>query len=133
MQDKFEKIKHTLKHLYQLQKRHLETFTGENLLDVENQSDERAREFDGLMNRVNDFIKAAKEEKTEDTESMLIFLNDSITALLEQNRAIETKVRGLKDSMEKDMKKLSRGKKAIGSYRSNTASSADPLVISITN
>jgi ABC-type transporter Mla subunit MlaD len=133
MEDKLKQVEETLNKLHDLQASHLEDFNKEELPDLERQSAERSHEVDKLMKSVNGIVSIVESTNKTNSESMVFFLNNKISTLLEQNKALEIKVQDFKEKMKKNMKKISTGKQAIGSYRSSAAVSNNPKVLSITN
>jgi len=133
MNNEAKKIERSLNRLHDLQASQLESFGKDILPDLEKQSAQRNIEVDDLTRRVIKFEKQLKNNGAVITESFMPDFNDRIAALLEQNRALETKVRTMRDSIKQGMTTVSKGKKAIGSYRSSARVSNNPKVISITN
>ncbi len=133
MEKKFTKVEETLNRLDDLHRTHMESFDREVLPDLEKQSAERAVEVDRLMKRVGGLIKLAQTQTMTSTESMMLTINDRVTILLEQNKALRTKVQASRDGIEDNLKQISKGKKVISSYRSSAAVSNNPRVLSITN
>jgi len=133
MEKEFKKIQETINRLYDLQTDHLEAFKKKPVPDLEKQSAERSNEVAKLMKSVNGFVKMAENKSGTTTESMLLSLNGKISTLLDQNKALETKVHEFRNGIKKSMKQISKGKQVIGSYRSSTAVSNNPRVISVTN
>jgi len=133
MEKEFKNIEDILNRLQGLQKNHLESFDKKVLPDLEKQSVERNIEVEKLMKNVSCFIKTAENKNSENAESMIHTLNDRITTLLEQNKALETKVHLFRDGIKNEMKQVAKGRKVIQSYQSSTAVSNNPNVISITN
>jgi exopolyphosphatase/pppGpp-phosphohydrolase len=133
MEKEFYKIHETINRLYALQTGHLEAFKKKPIPDLEKQSAERGDEVVRLVKSVNKFVKMARNKQGVATESMLLSLNNKITTLLEQNKALETKVKDFRDRIKKNMKQVSKGKQVIGSYRSSNLVSNNPRVISVTN
>lgn len=133
MEKEFKKTKVILNRLHDLQASHLASFDKADLPDLEKQSAQRNIEVKKLMKRVGKLIKLSKIKNTAETESLLIFLNDRITELLEQNNALETKVTEVKNNIKNNMKQVSKGTKVIGSYRSSKAASYKPRVMNITS
>ena len=133
MEKEFKKIQETINRLYDLQKDHLEALKKKPIPDLEKQSAERSNEVAKLMKSVNEFVKMAENESGTTTESMLLSLNSRISTLLDQNKALETKVHDFRNGIKKSMKQISKGKQVIGSYRSSMAVSNNPRVISVTN
>ncbi len=133
MENEFKQIENTLNRLYYLQTNHLDAFDKNELPDLEKQSRERSREVDTLMRRITGFIKTAEKTNNTNTESMLVSLNNQITSLLEQNRALETKVKTFRDEIKNSMKRVSKGKQVIGSYKSSASALNNPKAISLTN
>jgi len=133
MEKEFKNIEKILSRLQGLQENHLESFDKKDLPDLEKQSVERNIEVEKLMKSVSDFVKITENKNSENTESMIHILNDRITTLLEQNKALETKVHLFRDGIKNEMKQVATGRKVIQSYQSSTAVSNNPNVISITN
>ena len=129
--------------LYDLHECHTVSFNQQDLQDLAKQSYDREMEVGLLIKRVkrvSKLIELSEEHTSEaqtgdkiDTHSILLSLNDRVTVLLEQNKALTTKVAAYRDTLKKGMKQISKGKKAIHSYRSSQAVSNNPKVISITN
>ncbi len=133
MEKKLKKVEETLNRLDDLHRTHMESFDKEVLPDLEKQSAERAIEVDRLMKRVGGLVKLAQTQTRATTESMMLSLNDRVTILLEQNKALRTKVKASRGQIENNLKQISKGKKVISSYRSSAAVSNNPRVLSITN
>lgn len=132
MKKKIKAVEETLNRLYALQVNHLASFGKQALPDLEKQSAERNIEVARLIRNVNTLLERIEIKTEADTESMLFFLNDRITGLLEQNKALEKKVHAVRENIKKNMKQVAKGKTVIGSYRSS-ASACTPKVISISN
>ena len=133
MEKEFKKIEAILNRLHDLQKDHIESFNAKALPDLEQQSQERQIEVEVLMKSVAGFVKTAENKSNAEAESMVVNLNKRITALLEQNKALETKVNLFKDGIKNEMKQVAKGRKVIQSYQSSAAVLNNPNVISITN
>ncbi|HAR34221.1 MAG TPA: hypothetical protein DCR95_09095 [Desulfobacter sp.] len=133
MKKNFKAVEDTLNRLYDLQTDHLASFDKQVLPDLEQQSAERDIEVSRLIRNVDILVKQLEIETGTETESMLFFLNDRVTGLLDQNRALEVKVKAVRDNIKNRMKQLSKGTSVIGSYRSSAAAAYTPKVISITN
>lgn len=129
----FEKLETAIKKFEVLQSKHLESFDDDKLPDLEKQSDERHHEIKNLLEAVSQFIRDSKSQDTTRMASDIKYFNNRITALLEQNKIIEARVIKLKDRLKKGMIHISKGKKAIGSYRSYNAASNKPRVLSVSN
>ena len=133
MKKTLKKVEETLNRLDDLHKAHMKSFDKEVLPDLEKQSADRAIEVDRLMKRVEGLVKLSQMQTRENTESIIITLNERVTILLEQNKALITKVHASRDRIKNNMKQISKGKKVISSYRSSAAVSNNPRVLSITN
>lgn len=133
MKKKLKAVEDTLNRLYDLQADHLASFDKQDLPDLEQQSAERGIEVSRLIRNVDTLVKQLKAETGTETESMLFFLKDRVTGLLEQNRALEVKVHAVRDNIKNRMKQVSKGTSVIGSYRSSAVAAYTPKVISITN
>lgn len=135
MKKEFLKVEETLNRLQDLHKNHIESFDQKILPDLEKQSADREIEVGILIKSVRELVDLAADQTGEgvNTESMIFRLNDRVTNLLEQNKVLRTKVSALRDQLKKGMNRVSKGKKAISSYRSSEAVSNTPRVISITN
>ena len=133
MKKKFKAVEDTLNRLYDLQADQLASFDKQALPDLEQQSAERDIEVSRLIRNVNTLIKQLKAETGSEAESMLFFLKDRVTGLLEQNRALEVKVHAVRDNIKDGMKQVSKGTSVLGAYRSSAAAAYTPKVISITN
>ncbi len=133
MEEKLKDIEDTLKRLHKIQASHLEEFRKKDLPDLDKQSAERSLEVDKLMKSVNDVVTLIKNTDNATSESMVLFLNKRISTLLEQNNELEIKVKDFKNNLKNGMKKISTGKKVIGSYRSSAVVANDPKVLSISN
>jgi len=131
MEKKIKAVEETLNRLYALQANHLASFGKQALPDLEKQSAERNIEVARLIRNVNTLLKRIEIKTEADTESMF-FLNDRITGLLEQNKALEKKVHAVRENIKKNIKQVVKGKTVIGSYRSSAAAYT-PRVISISN
>jgi predicted nucleic acid-binding Zn-ribbon protein len=135
MEKEFKKVEETLNRLQALHKDHIESFDQEVLPDLSQQSEIREIEVGMLVKNVKKLIVLAENQTGEgvNTKSMILRLNDRVTTLLEQNKTLETKVSSFRDQLKNSMNQVSKGKKAISSYRSSTAVSNNPKVISITH
>jgi predicted nucleic acid-binding Zn-ribbon protein len=133
MEKKLQKIEETLNRLDNLHKTHMASFNREVLPDLEKQSVERAIEVKRLMKRISGLVQLAQTQTSATSESMMLSLNDRVTTLLEQNKALRTKVTASRDRIKNNLKQISKGKKVISSYRSSAAVSNNPRVLSITN
>ncbi len=137
METTFKHIKGIIDRLQSLYTEHLLSFDKEELPDLDRQTADRTMEMELLMKEINNFVKRAEspEGQRNDTESMLRSFNDRITAIREQNSALELKVTALKNGLQKEMARVSKGKKVIGAYRSPAArTNATPCrVLSIAN
>ena len=135
MRKNFKAVEETLNRLHDLQADHLASFDEQALPDLEQQSAERDIEVSRLIRNVNTLVKQLETETETgaEAESMLFFLNNRVTKLLEQNRALEVKVHAVRDNIKNRMKQVSKGTSVIGSYRSSAAAAYAPKVISITN
>lgn len=131
MEKEFKGVEETLKRLHELQENQLASFSEKAVPDLETQSSERNIEVGKLMKSLSDFMKLAENENGAATECMLTVLNNHVTILLEQNKALETKVKNFRDDIQKNMNQVSKGKKVIGSYRSSAAILNTPKVISL--
>jgi len=133
MEKQIEKIEESLKRLHDLHKDHMASFDQKALPDLEKQSYDREIEMGLLIKRIGKLLELSETRKNGDRGSIFHRLNDRITLLLEQNKALTTKVTAYRDTLKNGMKQISKGKKAIHSYRSSQAVSNNPKVISITN
>jgi hypothetical protein len=133
MKKNFNAVEETLNRLHDIQAEHLASFDKQALPDLEQQSAERCIEVSRLIRTVDTLVKQLETETGAETESMLFFLNNRVTKLLEQNRALEVKVHAVRDNIKNRMKQLSKGTSVIGSYRSSAAAASKAKVISITN
>jgi hypothetical protein len=133
MKKNFKAVEDTLNRLNHLQADHLASFDKQALPDLEQQSAERGIEVSRLIRNVNTLLKQLETETGAETESMLFFLKDRVTGLLEQNRALELKAHAVRDNIKNRMKQVSKGTSVIGSYRSSAAAAQTPKVINITN
>ncbi len=133
MEKEFKKVEETLNRLDDLHRTHMESFDKDFLPDLEKQSADRAVEVETLVKRIGGLVKIAQTQTRADTESMMLTLNDRVTILLEQNKALRTKVHTSRDCIKNNLKQISKGKKVISSYRSSAAVSNNPRVLSITN
>ena len=133
MEKEFKNVEDTLNRLDDLHKIHMESFDHDVLPDLEKQSADRAVEVETLVKRIRGLVKLAQTQTRENTESMMFVLNDRVTILLEQNKALRTKVHTSRDCIKNNLKQISKGKKVISSYRSSAAVSNNPRVLSITN
>lgn len=133
MEKNLKKVEETLNRLEDLHRTHMESFDRDILPDLEKQSAERAVEVDRLMKRVGGLAKLAQTQTRATTESMMLTLNERVTILLEQNMVLRTKVKASRGRIENTLKQISKGKKAIGAYRSSVVVLNNPRVLSITN
>ena len=132
MGKEFKLIEERINRLYDMHKIHMASFEKEALPDLKNQSKERESEVKALMKDVKKLLPTAENKTGLHVESMILGLKNRVTTLLEQNKALRTKVSAVKDRLRKDMNQVSKGKTVICSYRSATAVSNNPRVISIT-
>lgn len=132
MEKEFKKVKVILNRLQDLHASHLAAFDKADLPDLEKQSAQRNIEVEKLMKSVGKLATLAQIKNTAEAESILVFLNDRIIELLEQNNALEIKATEVKNNIKNNMKQISKGTKVIGSYRSSKAASYEPRVINIT-
>ncbi|MCP4118202.1 MAG: hypothetical protein GY737_22950 [Desulfobacteraceae bacterium] len=132
MENEFLRIKKTLKKLDELHMSHFESFDNDSVPDLEEQSAERETEVENLKESISRFLTMAEIEPHGDAEAMMLFLNNRITNLLEQNNALEIKVVAYREKIRNSMKQISRGKQAIGSYGSSAGLVNKPKVISLT-
>lgn len=135
MEKEFKKVEDTLMRLQDLHKNHMESFDQKVLPDLEKQSKNREVEVGMLVKSVSKLVKLVENQtgKGESTKAMILNLNNRVTTLLEQNKMLETKVSAFRDQLKKSMNQVSKGKSSISSYRSSTAVSNNPRVISITH
>lgn len=133
MEKILKKVERTLHRLQDLHKIHMKSFDQEALPDLERQSQDRDIEMGVLMKSISTLLELAKNETGENTKSMLHALTEKMDPLLEQNKVLETRVSAFRDQLKKEMKQVSKGRNVISSYRSSTAASTKPRVISITN
>ncbi|EIM64666.1 hypothetical protein [Desulfobacter postgatei] len=133
MKKNFKAVEDTLNRLYDIQADHLASFDKQALPDLEQQSAERDIEVSRLIRNVDILVKQQQIETGAETESMVFFLNNRVTKLLEQNRALQVKVHAVRDNIKNRMKQLSKGTSVIGSYRSSATAASKAKVISITN
>ncbi|MFO7752543.1 MAG: hypothetical protein R6V41_05435 [Desulfobacteraceae bacterium] len=117
MEQQYQKVNKAMNSLFEIQDRHMASFSGDTLPDLENQSAERKEAMNHLQDQVNAFISAVEKDTGSEAQSMMQFFNQRITTLLEQNRTIENRVKAVKDSIGKSMKQLSKGRKGLQSYR----------------
>ncbi len=133
MEEKCKQTADTISRLRDLQENHLASFTTDRLPDLEKQSDERNIVVAQLMETVNELVSMSENKHDMATENLLQNINQQITDLLEQNKALALKVTAFKTDIKTKMGQVSKGKKTISSYRSSTAISNRPKVISISN
>ncbi|SDT85710.1 hypothetical protein [Desulfobacula phenolica] len=133
MEKKFKAVEATLDRLNDLQAIHLASFDSQDLPDLEQQSAERDTEVAQLMRDINILVEQVDIKNEVETKSRFLFFNDLITGLLEQNKALETKIHAIRNNLKNSMKHVSKGKNVIGSYRSSAAVNYKPKVISISN
>jgi DNA-directed RNA polymerase beta' subunit len=133
MENEFRQIRETLNRLDTIQMSHIESFDTTLMPDLEHQLSERTEAFDKLKKQVNRFIANTNNGNTADTESMTIGFIDRINTLIAQNKVLEKRVTDHRDGLQKSLKKISRGKKAIGSYGSPSSVSNRPRAINLTN
>ncbi len=134
METEFNDIKQLLDSIHEMQQRHIKTFNTDHVQpDIEQQSAEREAAFNTLKQKVAGFITLTENSSHEDAKSMLAGINESISGLMEQNRVLEASVIKHKDRLQKNLKQISRGKQALGSYKSPAVVKNRPKVISLTN
>jgi len=133
MENEFKIIETALNRLHDIQLSHLDSFDKKGLPDLEKQSEERNIEIDKLLKGINEFVELANEKQGASAETMLSFLSDKVTILLEQNKVLEIKVLAFKDGLKKGMKQISKGNQAISSYKSSNSVLNNPKVVSVTN
>lgn len=132
MEKEFKQIERRINRLYDLHEIYLASFEKDAVPDLEKRSQERESEVKALFKDVKRFLATAENKTETHAKSMILALKNRMITLLEQNKTLQTKASVVKGRLEKDMKQVSKGKKAIGSYRSSTAVSNSPKVISIT-
>jgi len=132
MEQAFKKVQETLNRLYEMHKSHMDAFDKELLPDLEKQSRERDIEVATLVKNVSNLAIKAENKTGINAESMILAINDRVTILLEQNKALQEKVTMVRDRLKNSMEQISKGKKVIRSYRSSAAVSNKPKAISIT-
>lgn len=115
-----------------IHEQHINAFDHELLPDLEAQSHERALAVERLENKITSFIKIVQGQQTPETDEGMISFIDRISALLQQNRILESKVRCHKEGIERSMKTISVGKKVLHSYGSPSFGLNRPKIISYT-
>lgn len=133
MEKKCKQAADEISRLRDMQENHLASFTRDSLPDLEKQSVERNIVVAQLMKTVKELIFLAENKHDTTTENQLQNINRQITHLLEQNKALAVKVTAFKTDIKAKMGQVSKGKKTISCYRSSTAISNRPKVISISN
>lgn len=133
MEKELKKVEATINALYDLHQIHMASFDNEILPDLEKQSKDRELEVRTLVKCITRLIQTAEKETRTDVKSIILGLNERVTGLLEQNKALQKKVIVFRDELKERMNQVSKGKKVIGSYRSSAAVSNNPKVISITS
>jgi hypothetical protein len=132
MKKKFQDIKDAFDKLEKIQLDHIDSFDRELMPDLECQTLERTKEFDLLKESVTQWINRDEPGNDANTESMVHYFIERIHILLNQNEALEKKVRVHKDHLQQSLKNLSRGKQAIGAYGSPSSVTNRPRAINIT-
>ncbi|WDP89777.1 MAG: hypothetical protein HUN04_08660 [Desulfobacter sp.] len=130
MEKKFTHITGILDRLECLYSDHLDSFKGDELPDLDMQTRVRDLELKRLMAEISGFIKAAETNTQGHTESMLKCFHDRIADILEKNKTLERKVAAHKKELQKKMARVTRGRNAIGAYRTPGAANR---VLSIAN
>ena len=129
----YKKISQTIEDLAKIQEKQIDSFDCELLPDIKQQCVERNRAIGNLVKKINIFSKRISEQQTgenpEGHENGVIILINRISALLEQNRTLENKVRIYKDGIEQSLKRISTGKKTIKLYGSPASVLNRPRVI----
>ena len=133
MEEKYKQVENTISILRDLQENHLASFTKNSLPDLENQSVERNIVVAQLIKNVKELVLMLGNKHDMATEDLLQNINHQVTHLLEQNKALVAKVTAFKTDIKAKMGQVSKGKKTISCYRSSTAISNTPKVISISN
>ncbi len=133
MKKGFHHINATLIRLEKIQANHIESFNTEILPDLEHQMIERNEAFRILKKDVGKFLKDTGPGKEADTESMMYIFIERINTLITQNKALEKKVIAHRNGLRESMKRMSIGKKIIGSYGSPSSVSNRPRAINFTN
>ena len=134
MENQFRQIRDTLNQLDTIQMSHIKSFDTTLMPDLEHQLAERTEVFGKLKKQVNRFIaKTGNDDNTTDTESMIIGFTERINTLIAQNKVLEKRVKEHRNGLQESLKKISRGKKAIGSYGSPSSVSNRPRAINLTN
>jgi hypothetical protein len=135
MEKIIKRIDEALNRLQNLHKHHMESFDQKSLPDLQRQSENREIEVSVLMASVKELVTLAEIQTGEgvDIESIMNRFYERVATLLEQNKALETRVSAFREQLRNNMKQVSKGKNAIGLYRSSTVVSNSPRVISITN
>lgn len=133
MEDKYMQVADTISRLRDLQEKHLASFTKDSLPDLEKQSVERNIVVAQLMKTVKELVLLAENKHDMVAENLLQNISHQVTHLLEQNKTLAVKVTAFKTDIKTKMGQVSKGKKTISRYRSSTAISNRPKVISISN
>lgn len=132
MNTPFKQINLTLNRLEGMMTEQIESFGEKDLPDLEQQSFDRDRAIETLKTDIEIF-RAWVEKSPEDKRSSTEYVNNRITDLLGIYQRLEKKVCIFRDNLKKNMQQVSKGKKAIRSYRSSYAVVRSPKVLSITN
>ncbi len=134
MRNEFLKIQQSIDTYQALQAEQISSFdVGRDLPDLMSQSHEREVLTSKLMRRIGFFMKMVNKQRPPNSEVMLIQLNEGLVDILAQNQILEKKIKQLRDSIEKRMTQVSKGRQVMGGYRSSVAGYKTPRVISITN
>lgn len=140
MGNELSQITELINNLEDIHMDHISSFNMELMPDLEKQSIERSKIVDKLGEKIHYLINNINFKHISDDEPLdsdtdyeaILLFKKRIFTLLEQNRALEKKVRAHKDSIQKSMKKVSKGRQAINSYGSSTSVKNRAQVMNLT-
>ena len=128
----FCEVENALNRLENLQDEHIDSFQTQLLPDLESQTAKRREAFDHLACCLEKFFSQLPEED-EQTVSMIQTFTKQITRLQHQNLILKEKVELHKEDLQARMRQITKGRKAIGSYRPPSSFLNRPRAISLTN
>lgn len=129
MEEEYHNVNKAIDQLFEIQDRHMASFTGDTLPDLEYQSQERKEAMARLQREVDAFAFQAEADGGSEAQSMMQFFNNRISTLLDQNRSIESRVQAVKDHIGDGMKQIKKGKRGIQSYNVSSSVRNRPRVI----
>ena len=132
MNHEFYEVENALNRLESLQDEHIESFQTQLLPDLEGQTAKRKEAFNHLTCCLEKFFTQASKGD-EKTVSMIQIFSKQIERLQHQNLVLKEKVETHREDLKARMKKITKGRKAIRSYRPPSSFLNRPRAISVTN